>query len=249
MEADLNSEKAVDIYRSASVLRDAMLLVHNGTTPDHAKYSAYITFAEKYNIIATAAVENVKGLNFLSILDLEKLGSYMNTLWPFQKNVFDSVYANLSILISNLEGRLEIRKTDIENIKNFLKANLRKAIFDIPKDEKQVQNAVESILIGKGLQKGIDYDRERGRVRTSSKEVVPDFIFYKQNLAIEVKYIKDKSRIGTIIDEINADITSYSQKYSGLVFLVYDLGSIRDEEEFIAGFTKNEIVSCILIKN
>ena len=33
-------------------------------------------------------------------------------------------------------------------------------------------------------------------------------------------------------DEINADITAYSTKYERLLFVVYDLGVIRDEAEF-----------------
>ncbi|MGB5156590.1 hypothetical protein [Desulfobacterium sp. N47] len=108
---------------------------------------------------------------------------------------------------------------------------------------------MESLLIGHGLQKGIDYDRETGRVKVSSKEVIPDFIFYKLNLACEVKLIKDKVRIGSAIDEINADIKSYMTKYSGIIFIVYDLGFIRDENEFISSFNKNEGIHCVVIKN
>ena len=51
------------------------------------------------------------------------------------------------------------------------------------------------------------------------------------NLCIEVKLLREgkKSRV---IDEINADITAYSTKYERLLFVVYDLGVIRDEAEF-----------------
>jgi hypothetical protein len=243
------SERINQIHRAAIALKDAMVLVHHGTTPDHAKYSAYRTYAEKYNELAEAAIKEVPELSFLSRFLMDKLGNYMNTLWPHQKEVFDSALANLLILIANLEGKLDIRRGDIENLKNFIRANLRKAIFDHPPDERCVQNALESILVGKGLQKGIDYDRESGRVRTSSKEVVPDFIFPKLSLACEIKYIKDRSRVGAIIDEINADITAYSSTYASIVFIVYDAGFVRDEEEFVSGFTKHSNVSCILIKN
>lgn len=38
-----------------------------------------------------------------------------------------------------------------------------------------------------------------------------------------------KSRI---IEEINADITAYAKKYDRQMFIVYDLGTIRDDVEF-----------------
>ena len=81
------------------------------------------------------------------------------------------------------------------------------------------------------MTKGIDYDRESGKFEFSGKEYIPDFILLKMNLCIEVKLLREgkKSRI---IDEINADITAYSTKYERLMFVVFDLGDIRDEDEF-----------------
>ena len=35
-----------------------------------------------------------------------------------------------------------------------------------------------------------------------------------------------------MIDEINADIAAYSKGYASLLFIVYDLGFVRDEVEF-----------------
>lgn len=226
-----------------------MQFIYNGTTPDHAKFGAYRLFAEKYNILANEAAPEISNVNLLSTFRTENMKSSFDTVWPFQKEVFDKVLANLIILISLLEQKMGVKESEIDNIKNFLQANVRKAIFTAPELEKDVQNAVESLLIGHGLQKGIDYDRETGRVKVSSKEVIPDFIFYKINLACEVKLIKDKARIGSAIDEINADIKSYMSRYSGIIFVIYDLGHIRDENEFVSCFNKNEGVHCIVIKN
>ena len=62
---------------------------------------------------------------------------------------------------------------------------LRKVIYEIPEKELTVQNGIESILVGYGLSKGIDYDRETGRVKVSAKETIPDFIFDRLNLALD----------------------------------------------------------------
>ena len=83
---------------------------------------------------------------------------------------------------------------------------------------------LSSSCIGRGMRKGIDYDREVGRVKISVKEVVPDFIMPMLSLALEVKLIKTAGqRVRRVVDEINADIASYSKGYDQLLFVVYDL--------------------------
>lgn len=209
---------------------------------------------------------------------VEEIISWSNKVAPLLKKVDKHYYYNfianshkfnlplsshtlkpaLRIMISQVEMAIEELKFQIEkgldedeifNLKGFLKNNLRKAIFDEPKDENNVQDAVESLLIGRGLSKGIDYDRERGRVKVSIKEVVPDFIFHKLNLALEVKFCKDKSKSKRLVDEINADIRAYSKKFSNLLFLVYDLGIIRDEDEFKKDLDNKENISVIIVKH
>jgi REase_DpnII-MboI len=118
-----------------------------------------------------------------------------------------------------------------------------------PRKEIEIQDVVENLLIGRGLAKGIDYDRETGRVKLSVKESVPDFIFPRLGLALEVKLIKDRDRQREAVDEINSDIRSYGQKYGFLMFVVYDLGTIRDEAEFKHGLESADAVSVIIVKH
>ena len=101
-----------------------------------------------------------------------------------------------------------------------------------PESEKEVQNTMEQILIGRGMQKGIDYDREMGRVKHSGKESIPDFIFRPLSLALEIKLIKDKSSVPRVIDEINADLVAYGKEYENVMFVVYDNGEIGNVDEF-----------------
>lgn len=137
----------------------------------------------------------------------------------------------------------------VESLRDFLDANLRKAVFDLPTKEREIQNAVEQLLIGRGLKKGIDYDREVGRVRVSIKEVVPDFILPNLSLALEVKLAKTDMNARAIVDEINADIRSYGKCYTKILFVVYDLGTIRDTLEFTRDFEAVEGVDVIVVKH
>ncbi len=173
----------------------------------------------------------------------------MNTIALQQKNYFDSVHANLSILKAFLENKLGIKEDKVLQIKDFLKANLRRAVFNTPEKEIQIQEIIEQLLIGRGMEKGVDYDREVGRVKIAHKEVIPDFIFQKLGLALEIKLSKSLTKSKEIVDEINADIMSYSKEYNSIIFLVYDLGSIRDENEFKKDLEVNDGISIIVIKH
>ncbi len=118
-----------------------------------------------------------------------------------------------------------------------------------PEKERDVQDAIELLLIGKGYLKGLDYDREVGRVKVSAKEVIPDFHLPKLGLALEVKLTNSGARVKEAIDEINADIAAYSKQYSRLLFVVYDMSSIRDIPEFTRDLERNGNTSVIVVKH
>jgi hypothetical protein len=118
-----------------------------------------------------------------------------------------------------------------------------------PTKEREVQNAVEQLLIGRGLVKGIDYDRETGRVKVSIKECVPDFILPKLGLALEVKLATTDTKARAIVDEINADIQAYSRAYERSLFVVYDIGTIRDTFEFVRGLEASPGSEVIVVKH
>ena len=161
----------------------------------------------------------------------------------------NGVFANVAIMRSILENKLDVKNEEIKNLKNFFIANLRKAVLKEPEIEEDIQNVIEQLLIGKGFSKGVDYDREVGRIKVSIKEVIPDFIFPKLDLALEIKFSKSKRKSKVLVDEINADIQSYSKKYSKLLFLVYDMGTIRDEGEFKNDLDNKDNIQVIIIKN
>jgi hypothetical protein len=122
-------------------------------------------------------------------------------------------------------------------------------MLHLPERERDIQDAIEQLLIGRGLEKGLDYDREVGRVKVSSKEVIPDFILPPLETAIEVKLLKDQRHVGPLIDEINADIQAYLQGYKAVIFVVYDLSVIRDELEFRRDLEITDGIKVIVVKH
>ena len=60
--------------------------------------------------------------------------------------------------------------------------------------------------------------------------------------------IKNSKREKEIIDEVNADILAYQTKYERVIFIIYDLGFIRDVAQFSADIEKNPNVYAIVKK-
>jgi hypothetical protein len=82
------------------------------------------------------------------------------------------------------------------------------------------------------------------------KEVIPDFDLLQISTAIEVKVIKDATRLAVTVDEINADIRAYGQAYKAIVFVIYDLaGHIRDESEFRRDLEAVDGVKVVIVKH
>jgi hypothetical protein len=134
-------------------LREALLTVSAlKTSMEHAvrsdpdavwKHWSYRDYMRKYNDV----VAYVKTLVQLTApIDIYKLDAVRNpgdAVMPQQKAMFESVHANLAILEAWLSARLDLPAEKVEGLKDFFSANLRRAIFDIPMQEREIQNAVE----------------------------------------------------------------------------------------------------------
>lgn len=122
---------------------------------------------------------------------------------------------------------------------------LRKVFRNKPQNEKEVQNSFEDLLIGAD----VHYSRESETIEYSSKTYIPDFIIKDINLAVELKFCGKDTREKEIIAEINDDILAYLTKYENILFLIYDLGFIRDIDRFIDTFESNKNVFVRVIKH
>lgn len=242
-------DKLREYLLAAQALLDSMEATRRSDSENIWKYAAFRTFMRKYNQLANAVSQVTPIETIIDLYNIDAVPGSHDTTAIHQKEFFDSVHANLSILKSFIENKIGLKADRIQGLSDFFQVNLRKAIFSLPEREVEVQNAIEQLLIGRGLEKGIDYDRETGRVKVSIKEVVPDFILPKLGLAIEVKLSKDRGKSKAIVDEINADIMAYGKDYSSILFVVYDLGTIRDELEFKRDLEKTDVVAVIIVKH
>jgi REase_DpnII-MboI len=122
---------------------------------------------------------------------------------------------------------------------------LRKAVRDIPKAEKEVQDALENLLLGAD----IPYSRETESIEYSSKTYTPDFTISRADLALEAKLCARAGREKEIIAEINDDILAYRTKFGNSIFVVYDCGFIRDVDRFAQQFEAQTGVLVRVVKH
>jgi hypothetical protein len=216
---------------------------------EFARYESFKIFARRYNSMAQQALVFVANTVIVNTFDVEKLKDPGDLTWPVQKRYFDSVYAETLMLLAALEGHVDFAEVKTIELKSFFETSLRRAVFTQPENERELQDIVERLLIGRGFKKAVDYDRETGRVKYSGKEFIPDFIFLPADMFIEVKLIKSTERSKTAIEEINADILAYKTRYSKGMFLVYDLGIVRDVSEFVGSIEQQMDISVCLVKH
>lgn len=232
-------------------LRDSLVRALNDTsTNEGGRYSGFKTYAAEFNHLV-GEVSKLIGLNNegISYYESGSLKGCMDTVWPQQKQVIESTLINTNTLIAIMNKEIDFVEDEYLNVESFIKAKLRKMIFNSPDKEKDIQNAIEQLFIGKGWNKGIDYDREAGKFEFSGREYIPDFLIPKLELCVEVKLLKE-NRKSKIIEEISADITAYSKQYKRILFVIYDMGFVRDDTEFRRDIENSrEGIKVVIIKH
>lgn len=204
-------------------------------------------------------------LSFASLRWFER-GEIITSLWDYKADIdaknYEAFRRDLRIAKGLILGAIEYLKerelTEIYNAKDtkpeaslILKVlhlaehQLRKVIREKPDKERQVQDAFENLLVGAD----ISYGREVDSIEYSSKTYKPDFSLTKINLTVEIKLCNRPEREKELIEEINDDILAYQQKYQNLIFIVYDIGYIRDKDRFRGSFEENENVTVRVVKH
>jgi hypothetical protein len=208
-------------------------------------YAGYPFYIDEFNrLLAFTAEADPEVKRYFQPIDLGKNRNPADVIGPLWKAYAEQAAVRLNTLAAYLQSKLGTKQQEYEQIIDLIRANLRPAIYDDPKHEREVQNALEIIFRARTL----DFRREQEGIAFSTKRYIPDFTFDRIGLAVEVKLCRDAKREKEMIDEINADIIGYSGRYSRCIFVIYDLGFIRDEARFSGDIEANPNVHVVLIK-
>lgn len=130
-------------------------------------------------------------------------------------------------------------------ILSLIENKLRKVIRNIPDKERIVQDVFENLLISTDIQ----YERENPSIEYSSKKYIPDFSFHQLDLIVEIKLCTETTKEKSLISQINDDILAYQTKFGNLIFVIYDIGQIRDINKFSHSFENNDKVIIKIVKH
>ena len=168
-----------------------------------------------------------------------------NLTWHFQgQRIINGWDIDGAMEAYNQEAYVEKQATgDLMKVLSLSEHKLRKVIRTKPEREKEIQDQFENLLIGAD----IDFEREGPHIDYSSKAYIPDFSFNSIDLAVEIKLCKTEEK--TFIQQINDDILAYKTKFNNLLFIIYDLGVIRDVDTFKQSFEETENVIVHVIKH
>lgn len=249
----MTSEEQKDIeilISQAKAVEVTMVQILNQENAN-GKYASCVDFIRRYQHLANQSKKYLKGYAMMTNYNIDKLPNPYDLIPMQQCELFQSALTSLRVLIAALENSSDYNDNEFNNLLNKIESKLRSLMIDKPEKEKEVQDNVERLFISNSMNKGIEYDRETGKFNFSGREYIPDFILPKFNCCVEIKLIKEKKHLKKMIEEINADITAYSKKYEKLLFIVYDLGCIRDIDEFKRDIelSKEKEIKVIIIKH
>jgi len=135
--------------------------------------------------------------------------------------------------------------SEIVAILNIAETKLRKVVRSTPTKEAEIQDCFENLLIGAD----IAYRREGPQISYSSKDYRPDFTVPSADLVIEIKLCTKREHEKERIAEINDDIVAYGTQWGNQLFVVYDVGTIRDVETFKGSLESNDSVLVRVVKH
>lgn len=135
--------------------------------------------------------------------------------------------------------------TDRACVRAALKRALRPAFKSgVPKDEKEVQDAVEQIL----TTLGVTYHREKERHPVGATTFIPDFTLPVLSVAIEVKVTRPGRGEAVIQRELVQDSAGYGS-WSYILAVVYDTASIIDDPARMEDASQEIGVDLLIVKH
>lgn len=155
-----------------------------------------------------------------------------NQLSAHSRGLVDGSLDPLSLLglVALGEHKQEMWERYAKRIGDALEAGIPSACKSVkPADEPQLQEIAEGILRAAGEA----LDREFPFLQWSSVKTKPDFSDDSVDLLVELKYVRKRSDIRPITEDVSADITKYGDGRKRTLFVIYDPHHlIPDDREF-----------------
>lgn len=99
----MSDQEALKVVTARLIaLHDVMKTIMQGNTPDHGRWVSANSHARNYNDLASQYIK-ITGDNSTKLFDLSKLKDSFSMVWPKQKEFFEIVYSEVSMLMHSLK--------------------------------------------------------------------------------------------------------------------------------------------------
>ena len=189
-------------------------------------YGGYPAYIQEYNRLVPMVWEmfGEEAHRLFHQIDLGKQMNPADTIGAMWKTHAEFAAARLSALAAYLKTKQGTRKQEGDDIATLLEENVRPAMFTDPDNEKAVQDVIENDLQG-----AVTRLPSRAAVCPVLHQAVHPGLHVRQPWPGRRGEICNRAgREKELIDEINADILGYQGTYESMLFVIYDLGFIRD---------------------
>lgn len=120
---------------------------------------------------------------------------------------------------------------------------LRPAFERPPTSEKDVQLAITSIFSALGVK----FTREQEVVASGNRSFKPDFVI-DEEIAVEIKLLKNGAKLGDFEGQMSEDISAYNQRWTTW-FVLYDCGCIREPDRLKETYQQTFGVLVTIVKH
>ena len=132
-------------------------ILNDSNTMEMGRYTSFRIMAQTYNDFHERARSLLRVPTMLYTFKTENMRGAGDTLWSEQKTILEQTLLYSKMLLSSLEGSMDFADDEFDNLNDFISLRLRSAVFSLPEKEVDIQNAIESLLLGRGLSIAIHF--------------------------------------------------------------------------------------------
>ena len=149
-----DNQKLRQLLDMTAALISSMDVARRGhTETDRTAWFSYKVFATRYMAIIHQLPQDFPALVVLNPYNTSDMPEPSRSRPSYQRPIFEGVYTDLWILRASLESIIGTAGDERRALTDFFQSRLRAAMMERPEDEKAVQDTVEALLVGRGLQK------------------------------------------------------------------------------------------------
>jgi hypothetical protein len=113
------------------------------------RFSGYKIMAQTYNDFVEYTKNLLKVNTHYYTFNIDAIPRRDDATWSQERMIVENVLLYAEMLLAGLEGSVDSADDEFDNTESFIQNQLRSALFEKPEKEVKVQDAIETLFLGK----------------------------------------------------------------------------------------------------